>query len=134
MFNTINSPDFEAIYKLNEIRFSKTFDGSTGDGEVGALTIDSFTIPTGYFIEETLVDVGAGLTGGGYITLGIATDDVDAALDSTSGLVTTLNSNIVSKVSGPLVKAGANRALVAAVGGSDITAGTANFIVRLKKF
>lgn len=124
------------VISLTEVKFSKTFDGTTGDGEVGAVTIDDFTIPTGYFIEEALVDVGAGLTSAGaaYITVGLATDDVDAAIDQTDGLMTTLNSNVVSKIYGAFTVTTGSRLIVMAVGDTDITAGTINVILRLKKF
>lgn len=117
---------------LGSKEFTITLDGSTGGGEVGVLTLPPIDIPIGSFIAGAFVDVSDGLTSDdntAYITLGIEVDDETAILDVDLGLVEQLNTNIVTKVPTSLTKASDARLLVAAVGGSNITAGTFKVIV-----
>lgn len=124
---------------LGSKEFSITLDGTTGKGEVGALTIDNIDIPIGAFIAGAYIDVGSGLTAdddSSYITVGIESDDEVSALDTPLGLVLNLNANAaantVTQILTPSLKrATDNRVLVAAVGGANITAGVLTVIVIL---
>lgn len=117
--------------------FSIAFTGAAGAGAVGAVTIPLLQAQTGYYITETLVDVGAGLTGAGAkINLGIAVDSTTSALNDTTGDVATLNANIsgVARISpSDYYKATATRNLVMEVKTAAITAGTVGIIVKLNK-
>jgi hypothetical protein len=118
--------------------FTKVFNNTAGSGLVGKVTIPYFLIPIGYFISEVLIDVQAtGLTAGAgaYITLGIEVNNPTAGLDATSGLVTTLNTNGITRVFNPVTTRAvtANRALELNVGGAAITGGTIGVFVRINK-
>jgi hypothetical protein len=118
-------------------QFTVTFDGTAGKGAVGALTIPTFTVPAGTYVTQAYADVQTPLVGAdsaAYVTVGIATDDPDAALDAYTGLVTSLNSNGTTQILTPsLLKATATRAIVAAVAGSAITAGVLKVTLILQK-
>lgn len=118
--------------------FTKTFTGAAGAGDIGAVILPVFNIPTGFFIEEVLVDVGIGLTdaGGAIFNLGIATDGPTSGLDNINGVVANLNSYGVSRFqmgTAGFTKATALRALVMSVTTAAVTGGTATFIIRLAK-
>lgn len=119
----------EIIYK-----FQTLFTGSATAGQVGAFTLSEWIVPDDFFISQVMVE-SAGLTGGGgaYLTLGIETDDVDAALTSTTGLITTLMATPIQILTPTYTKSTAMRKLVAAVGGNTISAGSCNFILTLTK-
>jgi hypothetical protein len=119
------------------VQFIVSFNGAAGSGALGSLTIPSLTVPIGTYITQAYADVQntlVGADGSAYITVGIATDDEDAAFDSSTGLVTSLNANGITQILTPsLLKATATRAIVAAVGGSAITAGTLKVTLILQK-
>ncbi len=136
--NTQLIKNLKATANSITLPFQITFTGAAGVGAIGAVTIPIFPIPTGFFIEEVLVDVGAGLTeaGGAIINLGIATDGPTSGLNNTTGLVSTLNTNGVSRYqlgTSGFTKATALRTLVMEVTTTAITGGTATFMIRLAK-
>lgn len=132
---TANSQD--ALYSQLEMLFpiSKTFDGSANNGAIGAVTINNFIVPIGYFIKELIVDVGTGLTGvSAVINFGIETDALMAGLNDTTGNVSTLNTNGITSIqSSTFTKATALRRLYMEVKGAPITAGTITIKVKLIK-
>lgn len=119
----------EIIYK-----FITTFTGAATAGQVGAFTLPEWIVPDDFFISQVMVE-SVGLTGGAgaYFTLGIETDDVDAALTSTTGLITTLMATPIQILTPVFTKSTGLRKLVAAVGGNTISAGVCNFIIKLTK-
>lgn len=119
-----------------EIFFAISFTGLAGHGAVGPLHVPDVSIPTDWYIDTVIVSHSiAPVAGvGSYITLGIATDDVDSGLDSTSGLVATLAATQVSKYTTlPNTFTTARRFLVGAVNVDDITDGLLLFQVFLKR-
>lgn len=136
----LTAPSRDAKYSQNQnvYPFSVTFTGGAGLGAVGNVTIENFTVPIGFFIEEVLIDVGGGLTSAGaaILNLGIATDDTDSGLNNVNGVVSNLNTYGVSRFqmgTSGFSKATAIRRIVMSVSGAAITAGTATIIVRLAK-
>lgn len=111
--------------------FTITFDGTTGKGAIGALTIPQINFVNDSFISEVYVDIISPLTGtNSYITLGIDIDAPTAGLDQTTGDIATLNANNVTKIITPdLTKATASRLLVSSIGGGAILSGTVKIIV-----
>lgn len=120
------------------LRFEKTFDGTTGNGAVGDLDIADLSIPEGSYITQAYANVKTTLVAEdstSYITVGITTDDEDAAFDSDTGLVEVLNANDVTQILTPaLTKATASRKVAASVGGSDITSGVLEVTLILNTF
>lgn len=120
------------------IRTTVTFTGAAGSGAVGAVTIPPYQIPTGFFIEEVFINTNITLVaadGTSNITLGVATDAPTSGLNSTTGLVTTLNTNVTTRVvASAFTKATTTRNLVINVGGSAINSGAISLIIRLSKF
>jgi hypothetical protein len=120
------------------LQFEKTFDGTAGNGAVGALDIPTFTIKQGEYITQVYANVETELVSvdnTAYINVGIEVDDEDAALDSVTGSVESLNGNGVTQILTPaLTKATEDRTIVASVGGSDITAGVLKVTLILNTF
>jgi hypothetical protein len=117
---------------------SITFTGGTGAGQIGSLTLPPFLVPTNYFIDEVIIDVGTGLTassgGASIINLGISTDATNSGLNDITGLISTLNTNTITRIFPSIfTKATALRTIVGQVKTADITAGTANIRVKLSK-
>lgn len=109
------------------------FDGSAGYGDVGALDMFNFPFEDGFYVDEVITSCdGLTYAPGAYITLGIDTDDPDAALTSTSGLCSTLDGSI-TKPATSFTYATAPRNLVAAVGGAAISGGVCWITVTLKR-
>lgn len=109
------------------------FDGSAGYGDTGALDMFNFSFEDGFFIDEVITNCeDLVYDPGAYITLGIATDDPDAALTSTTGLCSTLDGGITRPTTA-LTYATAPHNLVAAVGGATISEGICMFTVTLKR-
>ena len=142
VYDCLSIPVTAPIRKINVsvaegyYNFTTVFSNAAGSGAIGKVTLPYFLIPTGYFISEVLVDVGAGLSAGAgaYLTLGIEGDNVSAGLDATSGLVTTLNGFGITRVFNPVTtRATVNRALEINVGGAAITGGTIGIFVRINK-
>ena len=116
--------------------FSVTFTGAANYGLVGTVYIPQIQAPIGYYIHEVLVDVGTGLTAGAgaIINLGISTDATTAALNNTTGLVTTLNAAGVTKITAPaFTKSIGARNIVMSVTTANITAGTIGIFLKLAK-
>lgn len=119
-----------------EIFFHISFSGLVGHGAVGPLHVPDVSIPIDWYIDTVIVSHSvAPVAGvGSYITLGIATDDIDSGLDITSGLVATLAATQVSKYTTlPNTFTTARRFLVGAVNVDDITDGLLLFQVFLKR-
>lgn len=125
--------ELDQTSKVLIYKFTITFNGGVGDGQVGALILPDMLIWGGYFISEVIVESGLTAGGGAYITMGIETDDVDAALTSTTGLVTTLNATPIQLIAPAFTKSTGLRKLVATVGGNTISAGSCNFIIKFTK-
>lgn len=114
------------------------FAGGAGSGDIGEVTLPAFRIPTGYFIEEVLVDVGAGLTAdvGAVLNLGINSDGPDVALNDVNGVVANLNAYGMSRFqmgTTGFIKTTALRRLILSVKNTAITGGVINLVVRLSK-
>lgn len=134
--NTFSLQDVESSFSSKEIiyKFSVNFNGGAGAGAVGAFSIPDKIIPNEFFISEVIVE-SSGLSGGvgSYITMGIETDDVDAALSSTTGLVATLSATPIQKITPVYTKSAGVRKIVMAVGANPITAGSCKFILNCIK-
>lgn len=123
------------VIGLGSKSFSKTFDGTTGNGEVGTLSIEVTDVPINSFITFVWIDVVDTLISDddtAFLTLGIAGDNETAGMDAGLGLVTGLNTNgVTGNITPEYTKATTNRTIVMAVGGSNITAGILRVIVVL---
>lgn len=114
-------------------RFSKTFDGTAGNGQVGSVTIQDMYIPQNFFIKEVQLFQNSLAGGGGArIQLGIETDDVDSGFDE---LVTNLAATPITifNTGLALTQTTALRKLVMSTSVADVTAGTINLVVVLNK-
>ena len=103
--------------------FTLDFDGSTGKGEVGAITMPVYTIPEDYICSQVLYNVTYPLvSASGVLSIGYDTDDITACLNNIVALINaTPISNTAQQVSAPTT---ALRNLVGDVTTSDITAGS----------
>lgn len=122
--------------KKIEVTISKVFDGTVTSGVIGSVKIPTINVPVGFFVDKLLIDVGAGLTAsaGAILNMGIDIDVPQAALNDTTGLVTTLNSAGITKVNNSTFTKNTNvRNISMEVKGADITAGTATFKIYLSK-
>lgn len=110
------------------------FDGSSGRGQVGSLTIPGIGFPIGYYIERVIARTNGLVAGGGSaITLGIDTDAPDSGLDSSEGLVTNLNGgNAVIYDSLGFEVSTTTRNLVMGVETNDVTAGTLYLTIEMR--
>ncbi len=113
-FDFNNEPSYEiplyTRFDTNTIKyqFSKTFDGTKNNGQIGAVTIPKMLIPwngTGWYIEKVIIDnnnTNAALVFAGtysYINIG-NTVDSDSGLDNTKGSISSMTSRItVSDIS-----------------------------------
>jgi hypothetical protein len=132
-FSPINV-EYEETSKELIYKFKTQFSGGANDGQVGAFTLPDMIISNEFFISQVIVEsVGLTAGGGAYLTMGIETDDVDAALNSTTGLVATLTATPIQMITPTYTKSGGVRKLVAAVGGATISAGLCNFIIKCTK-
>lgn len=133
-----NITESGAYYNSNEIvlNFKISFNGSAGRGLVGALNVPDVELPVGWYIDTVIVSHNSALTGGvgSYVTLGLATDDVDSGLTSVTGLVTTINGANVIKYSSLVNTVTTDiRKIVGATGANNVTAGNLYFQVIIKK-
>jgi hypothetical protein len=115
---------------IRALKFSKTFDGTSGNGANGSVTIDTLCINKDEFIYDVFYKVKTALTSGDsantYLQVGIAVDDPDCVFNSTTGVVDTLNSGASGTKLDPDYTTSSidKRLIVAEVGGTnDITAG-----------
>ena len=105
------------------VRIPFTFNGAVGSGSIGSLTIDRITIPSGYAVD-TVTFRGTSLVydAGASLNIGF-TGNATAALDSTSGLITSANDFF--KVRPTTASSTSNTALITgSVVGGSITSGT----------
>ena len=122
--------------KSMEVIATKTFTGAIGNGAIGNFTLPSYKAQLGYFIEEVFVDVTGTLVAGtgAIINLGINIDGTQSGLNDTTGLVSTLNTNIITKViNSTFTKAIATRDIVAEVKGAIISSGVMTIRIKLAK-
>lgn len=134
--NTFSLLDVESSFSSKELiyKFSIGFNGGVGSGQVGTFILPDKIIPNEYFISDVMVEsVGLTAGGGAYITMGIETDDIDAALTNVTGLVATLTATPIQRITPTFTKSGGVRKLVVAVGGATISAGICKFIIKLTK-
>jgi hypothetical protein len=118
-----------------------TFDGTAGKGANSqGITIDSdYKLENGEYICGVFYRVTTPLVSGDgagtYIELGIPVDDASAILNSTTGIVDTLNAGAIgTKISHSYTKATTTRDITGDVKGtSDITAGEIEIVVSIAK-
>jgi hypothetical protein len=126
---------------LRFVRIDMTFTGAGSSGATGNFAIDKNPVPfidSGEFIYEVFYRVTTTLVSAGAATLelGITTDDPDCALDTTTGLMSTLNSNAAGLKSAPVAYTKSTvdgRELIATVGTADITAGELEIILAIAR-
>lgn len=129
------SPESLSIYKLVGL----TFDGTPGKGAIGPYTLPASDpdLPEQTIINELYFDVTGLLVADpeAFITFGIETDGFDCALNDETGLVSTLNDNLITKILTPdFVKTTAPRNFIMQIGGAAITGGSANILIQTLKF
>ncbi|MEO6304883.1 MAG: hypothetical protein ABIP51_17110, partial [Bacteroidia bacterium] len=115
-----------------------TFDGTSGLGTAGAVTIPSLLIKNGWFIEEFFIEIVTPLTdstGTSYLTLGFTGNDT-IALNSTTGLSTTLNTDVNTKIelSDFIVSNNDANVITLNVNSGNITAGQIKILVRATNY
>lgn len=115
--------------------FLVNFGGGAGTGAIGNLTIPSLEAPTGYFIEEVIIDVKTALVGvGAVLNLGIAVDNTQSGINDTTGDIATLNTAGITKIiHSTFTKATATRAILMEVKTAVITSGSIGITLRLSK-
>jgi len=101
----------------------------------GAVALPPLTIPYGFHVHSVIVDATT-ITqpNNAYLTMGIYNDQIDAALNSTTGLLSSL-SNTITVINGPIVgntKASANQALTATLSDS-VTSGSLDIELVIKR-
>lgn len=120
------------------IKITNTFDGTAGNGANGDfITLaDEPTLDTGEFIYEVFYRVTTTLTSGDtagtYLTSGINVDDNDAILNSTTGIIDTLNAGAAgTKPTHVYSKSTIDRRdiVLKTEGTNDITGGTIEIIL-----
>lgn len=129
------SPESLSIYKLVNL----VFDGTPGKGAIGPYTLPASDpdLQAQTIISELFFDVTAPLVSDpeAFITFGIDTEGFDCALNDETGMVSTLNENMVTKIITPdFVKTTAPRNFIMEVGGAAITSGSANILIQTLKF
>jgi hypothetical protein len=130
VFNTGYEP-------FRTISIEMSFNGTGGAGATGNFIIDRNPIPfldIGEFVYEVFYRVTTTLVSAGAATLelGITTDDPDCILTTTTGLMSTLNTNGAGfKLNpGAYTKSTVDgRELIATVGTADITAGVLEVVL-----
>jgi hypothetical protein len=125
------------------IKISFTFTGASGAGANNfPLSIDSN--PTPFLLEDEFVyevfyrvtnPLTSGDLAGTYLRVGIDVDDVDAILNSTTGILNTLNTNADGfKLNPAYTKATEQRNIVMRpLGTDDITGGEIEIILTIAK-
>ena len=103
--------------------FSVTFDGETGTGAVGAITLPQMFVPSSFVCYQTIWSATGFATGTPVISFGVATDDTDCIFTSDLTTIDVSNTKSVTPT-GALTKTTMQRALVGAVTVGNVTQGT----------
>ena len=103
--------------------FSVTFDGETGTGAVGAITLPQMFVPSSFVCYQTIWSATGFATGTPVISFGVATDDTDCIFTSTLTAIDVTNTKVVTPT-GNLTKTTMQRLIVGAVTVGDVTQGT----------
>lgn len=120
--------------------FELTFDGTEGKGQAGIPfnwpNVEKPSIISGFFIYEVFYRVTTPLVSAtpatDNITFGIDVDEPDSILNSTNGIIDTLNANATGiKIEPKYTKSTDVRDLVLNFNGNDITAGTIEFKLKI---
>lgn len=122
--------DIECVYRIK-----MQLNGTVGNGAVGSIGIPDFPVRNNFFWKETLYYVNSPIIAGvgSYISIGIATDAATAGLDATTGLVTTMNTQVTNQVpANTFQKSNNDRIVVANVNVAAIMNAELYFIVKIQ--
>jgi len=127
-------------YESNrQIKIVHTFDGTSGSGAEDSLTVltDIPTLDIGEYISDVFYRVTTPFNASGtfYLQAGIKTDDADAALNLTTGILTTLNTNALGiKVVPAYTKCTVDgRDIEVVPKGGDVTVGTIELTLTISR-
>ena len=115
------------------------FNGSTGQGQIGVVTIPSFLIKSGWFIEEVFINVITTLTDDAgqtaSLTVGFTGNDT-IGLNATTGLISTLNTDVNTKIElGTFIKSISDTNVITVnVGVGNIVSGEVKLLIRATNY
>jgi len=143
-FGTINNLTFSSTdYHYNTIRYQGQFgfNGDSGAGSIGSVTIPLIPVPYGFYIERGVIQLIDGTKADGddpVFTMGLSVGNSSCIVNSTNGVFSNLNNKIWyfdlsnGEVSYTVNPADNYQQILASVATNTITGGTIYYEITLK--